>query len=54
MAFTYEDKLLKHIDSLTTYNEKLEYLNDKMLSASNAHYELIIADMLAQLKQWGK
>ncbi len=50
---SFKDKLLKHIDKLNTYTEKLEYLNKCFLSANTSIKELIVLKMIEDLKQWG-
>ena len=49
-----KDKILKKIDKLNSYSEKLEYLNGQFLKAKTVEQETIILDMIEQLKQWGK
>jgi len=46
--------ILKKIDKLNGYNEKLEYLNKCFLKAKNAQEENLILDMIKQLKFFGQ
>lgn len=49
----FESRLLKKIDSLYGYTEKLEYLNGQFLKAKTKEQENIILKMVDQLNQWG-
>lgn len=48
----YKDKLLRKIDNLTTYESKVEYLNNLYLKTASREHESIILDLLKGLKQW--
>ena len=45
--------ILKEIDKLNGYENKLEYLNGLFLKANNQNDENMILSMIEQLKQWG-
>lgn len=44
--------MLKKIDKMASYNEKLEYLNSKFLMAKTIKEENMILDMIEQLKKY--
>lgn len=46
-------KMLKHIDTLTGYNAKLEYLNGQYLKAGSDAEETMILDLIKRLKFFG-
>lgn len=46
--------ILKKIDGMSSYAEKLEYLNKLFLQAKNNADEEMILDMIKQLKFWGR
>lgn len=48
-----KSKILKKIDQMTSYTEKLEYLNAQFLKAKSSD-EAMILDMIEQLKFWGR
>jgi len=45
----YRNRLIKKIDSLDSYNEKLCYLNDQFIKATSKH-EAIVIDLIKRLK----
>lgn len=50
---TKKKKMLKKIDDMISYTQKLEYLNDEFLKAkTDAEAEMILG-MIRQLKFWG-
>lgn len=48
----FKEKLLKKLDNMTSYNEKLCFLNDQFIKATRSR-ELVILNMIEQLKLWG-
>lgn len=46
--------ILKKIDGMSSFTEKLEYLNKLFLQAKNNADEEMILDMIKQLKFWGR
>lgn len=50
---TKKNGLLKRIDGLNTFNEKLEYLNKQFMLCFKRD-ELFILDMIDSLIVWGK
>jgi len=53
---TKEDtiNILKNVDNMLGYNDKLEYLNKCYLDAKSDTMEVIILDLIKQLKFYGK
>lgn len=49
-----KEKILKKIDSLYGYTEKIEYLNSMFLKAKNSNEENMILEMIKQLQFFGK
>lgn len=49
-----QESILKKIDNMTSFNEKLEYLNGLFLKAKKAKDEEMLLDMIEQLKFWGR
>ncbi len=50
----FKMNLLEKIDNLSTYTDKLEFLNAQYLQADTRDKENIIISMIASLKEWGK
>ncbi len=48
----YKDKILKQIDNLDTFDEKMELLNRLFLNSSGKDDEMLL-EMMQQLKEWG-
>lgn len=47
-------RLLKKIDDMGSYEERLDFLNRQFLKAKTGMEESIILDMIVQLKFYGK
>lgn len=47
-------RMLKEIDTMSSYTEKLEYLNDQFLKAKTKNEEGMILELIEQLKFYGK
>ena len=48
-----KSRILKKLDNLTGYDEKLEYLNSQYLKSVSLVDDFDIMEMIKQLKEWG-
>tara|TARA_R100001086_G_scaffold245229_2_gene175891 strand:- start:1206 stop:1373 length:168 start_codon:yes stop_codon:yes gene_type:complete len=51
---TFKNKVLKDIDNMVEYGEKLEFLNDLYMSTNDTQKEDFLLDCMQQLKFFGK
>lgn len=54
MSVTTKQRILKKIDKMHSYNEKLEYLNSEYLKSKSLTDDSDIMEMIKELKEWGQ